>query len=148
MYVSLNRLEELIMDNKKFAIWTVIFVGVGAATYFIVEGIRLRKATKKLIEAEKNLSEYKSIAEEIIKSGDKEEAEIMLSSITEDEKKLEEAKSKKAITSSRMKTVGQVILNVLPSFLNFLGGVASVEKGSSVTSVTAHEEIIIVKSED
>jgi hypothetical protein len=113
------------MNNKKFAIWTTVFVGAAAMTYFIVEGIRLKRATKKLIAAEKDLSQYKSIAEDVIKSGDKEEAEIMLASIVEDEKKIKEAKNKKLTTSNRMTTVGNVILQVLPSLLNFLGGVAS-----------------------
>jgi biopolymer transport protein ExbB/TolQ len=126
------------MDNKKFAIFSVMFLSAASAVYFTVEAIRLRKATKKLYAAQKSLKDYKSIAQDVIASGDTEEAEIMLTSITRDEKKLEEAKSEKAKTSSRMKTIGKTILNILPSFLQFLGGVASspiVKKEENVTII-------------
>jgi hypothetical protein len=130
------------MDNKKFAIGFVLVTAAVSVAYFVTESIRLRQATKKLIMAQKDLQQYKSIAEEIISSGDKEEAEIMLSSITEDERRLEEANKERIKTSGRMKTVGKTILHLLPSLLNFLGGVAS----SPVVEVK--ETNIIVEMKD
>jgi hypothetical protein len=126
------------MNTKRFAISSAILLGTASAVYFAVEAIRLHKATKKLYAAQKSLEDYKSIVKDVVESGDKEEAEIILTSITSDEKKLEEAKNEKAKTSGRMKIIGKTILNILPSFLNFLGGVASqsvVKKEENVTII-------------